>query len=88
MRKMYRFEVYDKSKIDMGHLNKSLQGAWSTSGCVIAQSRAKAIEKVHKSIDCSKYISSYGLSESIGYKPYALCRKGSDVFIEDHMFDL
>ena len=90
MNKLFSWELYDKSKIDMHRIIATINEAWITSGYVIAENIDEAKEKLSNSFDFTsgKYILNFDLGESFMNKSYVQDNKNSDVFIEDFLLNV
>lgn len=85
MNKLYHWDLYDKNKIDMNRLAVTINGAWVTSGYVIAKDIDEAKRKVSESFDIEsgRFILNFDLGEAFIGKIYVQDGENSDVFVED-----
>jgi len=89
MNKLYRWDLYDKSKIDPHRLATTRHEAWVTSGYVIAENVDEVKEKVGMSFDLAsgKFILNFDLGEAFIDQYYVQDDKNSDVFIEEFLLE-
>lgn len=89
MNKLYKWELYDKSKIDMNRKAVTRNNAWITFGYVIAADIEQAKEKLNDSFDLEsgRYILNFDLGEKFIADPYVQDNKNDDVFIEEFLLE-
>ena len=87
MNKLYRWELYDKSKLNMKRLVTTINDAWITSGYVVAETIKEGKEKLADSfdLDSGKYILNFDLGERYIAPYHVQDNKNQDVFIEEFL---
>lgn len=89
MNKLYKWDLYDKNKIDMDRLAATRYDAWITSGHVIAETIEEAKKKLGDSfrLNSGKYILNFDLGEEYIAPYYAQDNRNPDVFIDEDLLD-
>lgn len=89
MNKLYRWDLYDKNKIDMNRLATTVDEAWVTSGYVIAKDIDEAKRKISDGFDIEsgRFILNFDLGESFMEEPYVQDNKNTDIFIKEFLLD-
>lgn len=89
MNKLYRWELYDKSKLNMKRLATTRNDAWITSGYVVAETIKDAKEKLADSFDLDswKYVLNFDLGERYITPYHVQDNKNQDVFIEEFLLE-
>lgn len=90
MRKLFEWDLYKKSRLDMNRINvNTLNDAWITSGYVIAETVEEAREKLRHSFNLEEgdCILSFDLDESHIKCMYVQDSRHADVFIEEYLLE-
>ena len=87
MNKLYKWDLYDKRKLNMNRLATTRHEAWITSGCVIAENIEEAKVKLADCFDMESgnYILNFDLGEKYIKSYYVQDNKNQDVFIEEFL---